>query len=77
MRSFPSRAAPLYGIAANIADLATVGSGIPLCTAAGVMGTIGVSGGSVEQDIEVAEAMAAAFLRDITTNQRQRIPEIR
>lgn len=61
LAQFAQPAAPLYGIAANIPNLTLVGGGIPLCTAAGVVGAVGVSGGSVEQDIEVAEAMAAAF----------------
>jgi len=58
---FSQPAGPLYGIAANIPNLTLVGGGIPLCTASGVVGAVGVSGGSVEQDIEVAEAMAAAL----------------
>ena len=61
LAQFAQPAAPLYGIAANIPNLTLVGGGIPLCTAAGVVGAVGVSGGSVEQDIEVAEAMAAAM----------------
>ena len=61
LAQFSQPAGPLYGIAANIPNLTLVGGGIPLCTAAGVVGAVGVSGGSVEQDIEVAEAMAAAF----------------
>ena len=61
LAQFSHPAGPLYGIAANIPNLSLVCGGIPLCTAAGVVGAVGVSGGSVEQDIEVAEAMAAAM----------------
>jgi ATP:cob(I)alamin adenosyltransferase len=52
---------PLYGIEANIPQLTLVGGGLPLRQGGGVVGAVGVSGGSVEQDIEVAQAMVAAF----------------
>jgi uncharacterized protein GlcG (DUF336 family) len=35
--------------------------GIPLVSGSRVVGAIGISGGTVEQDQEVAEAGAAAF----------------
>jgi uncharacterized protein GlcG (DUF336 family) len=38
-----------------------VGGGLPLSLRGAVVGAVGVSGGSVEQDVEVAEAMAAAL----------------
>lgn len=53
--------APLYGIEANIPNLTLVGGGIPLCRADAIVGAVGVSGGSVEQDIDVAQAMVAAL----------------
>ncbi|MEW5959112.1 MAG: heme-binding protein, partial [Chloroflexota bacterium] len=52
---------PLYGIEANIPQLTLVGGGLPLRQNGGVVGAVGVSGGSVDQDIEVAQAMVAAF----------------
>jgi cob(I)alamin adenosyltransferase len=53
--------APLYGIDVNIPNLTLVGGGIPLCKVDGVVGAVGVSGGSVEQDVDVAQAMVAAL----------------
>ena len=54
--------APLYGIeASNHGRLIVFAGGIPLVSGDRVVGAIGVSGGSVEQDQEVAEAGVAAF----------------
>jgi uncharacterized protein GlcG (DUF336 family) len=54
--------APLYGIeASNDGKLIVFAGGIPLKARGRVVGAIGVSGGSVEQDQEVAEAGVAAF----------------
>jgi uncharacterized protein GlcG (DUF336 family) len=54
---------PLYGIeASNQGRLVLFAGGIPLEADGRVVGAIGVSGGSVEQDHEVAEAGAAAYL---------------
>jgi ATP:cob(I)alamin adenosyltransferase len=53
--------APLYGITANIPNLTLVGGGLPLHNDGGVIGAVGVSGGSVEQDVDVAQAMVSAF----------------
>jgi uncharacterized protein GlcG (DUF336 family) len=54
--------APLYGIeASNHGRLIVFAGGIPLVSDGRVVGAIGVSGGSVEQDQEVAEAGVAAF----------------
>jgi uncharacterized protein GlcG (DUF336 family) len=54
--------APLYGIeASNHGRLILFAGGIPLVSGSRVVGAIGVSSGSVEQDQEVAEAGAAAF----------------
>ena len=54
--------APLFGIqASNGGRLVIFAGGIPLERGGEVVGAIGVSGGSVEQDQAVAEAGAAAF----------------
>lgn len=53
---------PLFGIhASNQGRLIVFAGGIPLKSGDEVVGAIGVSGGSVEQDHEVAEAGVAAF----------------
>lgn len=53
---------PLFGIhASNQSRLIIFAGGIPLTSGDDVVGAIGVSGGSVEQDHEVAEAGVAAF----------------
>ena len=52
----------LYGIeASNDGRLIVFGGGIPLKDGEEVVGAIGVSGGTVDQDEEVAEAGAAAY----------------
>ena len=53
---------PLFGInASNHGKLIIFAGGIPLRHGGTVVGAIGVSGGTVEQDQEVAEAGASAF----------------
>jgi uncharacterized protein GlcG (DUF336 family) len=53
---------PLYGIhVSNQGQLIIFAGGIPLERGGEVVGAIGVSGGSVEQDQEVAEAGVEAF----------------
>jgi uncharacterized protein GlcG (DUF336 family) len=53
---------PLFGIdASNQGRLIVFAGGIPLMSGDDVVGAIGVSGGSVEEDHEVAEAGVAAF----------------
>ncbi|HMQ52954.1 MAG TPA: cob(I)yrinic acid a,c-diamide adenosyltransferase [Anaerolineae bacterium] len=52
---------PLYGIDVNMPRLTLIGGGLPLKVNGKVVGAVGVSGGSVEQDIDVAQAMVAAF----------------
>ena len=53
---------PLYGIeASNQGQLIVFAGGIPLMDGDDVVGAIGVSGGSVDEDHEVAEAGVAAF----------------
>ena len=56
---------PLFGIhATNHLKIIIFAGGIPLQRGARVVGAIGVSGGTVEQDQEVAEAGVAAFQGD-------------
>ncbi len=53
---------PLFGIhASNHGKIIIFAGGIPLKSGEKVVGAIGVSGGTVEQDQEVAEAGVAAF----------------
>ena len=53
---------PLYGIeASNQGQLIVFAGGIPLMDGDDVVGAVGVSGGSVDEDHEVAEAGVAAF----------------
>jgi len=53
---------PLYGIeASNDGRLIVFAGGIPLTFRGRVVGAIGVSGGTVEQDQDVAEAGVCAF----------------
>jgi ATP:cob(I)alamin adenosyltransferase len=52
--------APLYGIDTNMPQLTLVGGGLPLVAGGATLGAVGVSGGSVEQDVDVARAMLAA-----------------
>jgi uncharacterized protein GlcG (DUF336 family) len=53
---------PLYGIeASNQGQLIVFAGGIPLESGDEIIGAIGVSGGSVEQDHEVAEAGVAGL----------------
>jgi uncharacterized protein GlcG (DUF336 family) len=56
--------APLFGIEVTNGGLVPFAGGIPLARGEDEpVGAIGVSGGTVEQDHEVAEAGAAAFAR--------------
>lgn len=50
----------LWGLDGNIPGVTLVGGGLPLKVGTRVIGAVGVSGGSVEQDVEVASAMVAA-----------------
>ena len=53
---------PLYGIhASNDLRIIIFAGGIPLQRGTRIVGAVGVSGGTVEQDQEVAEAGVAAF----------------
>jgi ATP:cob(I)alamin adenosyltransferase len=52
---------PLFGIDSSLPQVTLVGGGLPVKQDGKVVGAVGVSGGSVEQDITVARAMLAAF----------------
>jgi uncharacterized protein GlcG (DUF336 family) len=53
---------PLYGLGdTNDGRIITFGGGIPLEADGAVVGGIGVSGGSVEEDVSVAEAAVETF----------------
>ena len=53
---------PLFGInTTNNGRIVIFGGGIPLLRDGNVVGAVGVSGGTVDQDQEVAEAGVAAF----------------
>jgi ATP:cob(I)alamin adenosyltransferase len=52
--------APLFGIDVSTPELTLVGGGLPLFGSGVVLGAVGVSGGSVEEDTDVAQAMLAA-----------------
>ena len=52
---------PLFGIDVNISKMTLIGGGLPLKRNGKVIGAVGVSGGSVDQDIAVALAMVDAL----------------
>ncbi|WP_345953912.1 heme-binding protein [Mucilaginibacter sp. PAMB04168] len=52
---------PLYNIEVSNGGLISFPGGVPLKSASEIVGAIGVSGGSVEQDREVALAGVAAY----------------
>jgi uncharacterized protein GlcG (DUF336 family) len=53
--------APLFGVQTTDSRLVAFGGGLPLVRNGAVVGAIGVSGGSVEMDIDCAEAAVKAF----------------
>lgn len=54
---------PLFGIQqSNAGQVVIFGGGIPILFCGKVIGAVGTSAGTVEQDIEVAEAAIAAFV---------------
>ncbi|MGY1828046.1 MULTISPECIES: GlcG/HbpS family heme-binding protein [unclassified Blastococcus] len=53
--------AELYGLENTAGGLVTFGGGIPLQRGNEIIGAVGVSAGSVEQDVVVATAAAAAL----------------
>jgi len=52
---------PLYGIQQTNSGLLFFGGGVPLKSGGTFVGALGVSGGSVDQDVQVATAAAAAL----------------
>lgn len=53
---------PLFGIDSTNRDKVVIfGGGVPIKSGEIVIGAVGASGGTVDQDIEVVEAAAAAF----------------
>ncbi|MEU1203805.1 heme-binding protein [Nocardia sp. NPDC005825] len=53
---------PIYGIEWSNGGLISFGGGLPIADADGrVIGAVGVSGGTADQDVEVAEACLAAL----------------
>jgi uncharacterized protein GlcG (DUF336 family) len=53
---------PLFGIDSTNNDKVVIfGGGVPIKVGDAVIGALGASGGTVDQDLEVAEAAAAAF----------------
>ncbi|MFI7316745.1 heme-binding protein [Streptomyces venezuelae] len=54
---------PVYGIEHSNSGLVTFGGGLPITDDSGqVIGAVGVSGGNVEQDCSVAEAVVKAVV---------------
>jgi uncharacterized protein GlcG (DUF336 family) len=53
--------AALYGLEQTAGGMVTFGGGVPLERDGEVIGAVGVSAGSVEQDVTVAQAAAAAL----------------
>jgi uncharacterized protein GlcG (DUF336 family) len=53
--------APLYGLEQTAGGMVTFGGGVLLERDGGVVGAVGVSAGSVKQDVVVAEAAAAGL----------------
>lgn len=53
--------ASLFGIDVNMPRITLVGGGFPLWKDGCLAGAVGVSGGSVAQDMDVAQAMVAAY----------------
>lgn len=53
--------APLFGIEVSNGGLVIFGGGIPVTDGERIVGAVGVSAGTVEQDVQVAEAGVAAY----------------
>ena len=55
---------PLFGIQeSNAGKVVIFGGGVPIMSEGHIVGAVGTSAGTVEQDIEVAEAASAALSR--------------
>ncbi|WP_230867197.1 GlcG/HbpS family heme-binding protein [Iocasia frigidifontis] len=57
----------LYGLENSCSNIVIFGGGIPLISQGKMIGAVGVSGGNVEQDIQVAEAGVKYFNNRFTT----------
>lgn len=65
--------APLFGIAeSNGGQVVIFGGGLPVSLHGDIVGAVGTSAGSVEQDIAVAEAAAAAVVRNAGVSRTNR-----
>jgi uncharacterized protein GlcG (DUF336 family) len=64
--------APLYGIQeTNAGKVVMFGGGIPVTLNGSIVGAVGASAGTVEQDVAVAEAAIAALGPEISEVRRQ------
>ena len=55
---------PLFGIQeSNSGKVVIFGGGVPIVSGGNIIGAVGTSAGTVEQDIEVAQAAIAALVR--------------
>ena len=55
---------PLFGIQeSNAGKVVIFGGGVPIMSGRNIIGAVGTSAGTVEQDIEVAQAAIAALVR--------------
>ena len=67
----------LYGIQHSLNGRAVIfGGGIPIFSAGRVIGAVGASAGTVDQDIAVARAAVSAWTEDSATTNENRIAEI-
>lgn len=64
-QQFTHSGGPFYGLEAlGAGTISTIPGGIPLFRDGAVIGAVGVSGGSAEEDLDIAEAAAARFEED-------------
>jgi uncharacterized protein GlcG (DUF336 family) len=64
--------APLYGIQeTNVGKVVIFGGGIPVTLNGSIVGAVGASAGTVEQDVAVADAAIAALGPEISEVRRQ------
>lgn len=61
-QQFTQSGGPFYGLESlGAGEICTIPGGIPLFRDGVVIGAVGVSGGSADEDLEIAEAAAALF----------------
>lgn len=58
----------LYGIDSSCENIVLFGGGIPLKSQGEVIGAVGISGGTADEDIEVAEAGVEFFVNRYTSS---------